>query len=138
MTKQKVGDLEMVRLSDYFTPGKFRTVSGETITRRGGISEVRVVFHIHYEFAKRLTFDYSTLLIIYGYGIMNDKLIEINGHPYVSYMGEGNLKRVSINDCGERFVMVFELRNEPDKLVAVSPDDVAELLNNCRHPQTFS
>lgn len=35
MTTEKVNDLELVKLSDYFTPGKFRTIPGTAMTDRG-------------------------------------------------------------------------------------------------------
>ena len=126
MTTEKVNDLELVKLSDYFTPGKFRTIPGTAMTDRGGITD----------FAKRLTFQFSTMLVIYGFGILNDKLIEINKSKYVGYKEENVLKRITFNDCGERIVMVLELSDAPDKLRAVTADDVEYLLNNCLHPAT--
>ena len=74
-------------------------------------------------------------LVIYGFGILNDKLIEINKSKYVGYEEENVLKRVTFNDCGQRFVMVLELSDAPDKLLAVTADEVAYLLNNCLHPR---
>ena len=136
MTTEKVNDLELVKLSDYFTPGKFRTIPGTAMTDRGGITEMKAVFNINTDFAKRLTFQFSTMLVIYGFGILNDKLIEINKSKYVGYKEENVLKRITFNDCGERFVMVLELSDAPDKLLAVTADDVEYLLNNCLHPAT--
>lgn len=136
MTTEKVNDLELVKLSDYFTPGKFRTILGTAMTDRGGITEMQAVFNINTDFAKRLTFQFSTMLVIYGFGILNDKLIEINKSKYVGYKEENVLKRITFNDCGERFVMVLELSDAPDKLLAVTADDVEYLLNNCLHPAT--
>ena len=120
MTTEKVNDLELVKLSDYFTPGKFRTIPGTAMTDRGGITEMQAVFNINTDFAKRLTFQFSTMLVIYGFGILNDKLIEINKSKYVGYKEENVLKRITFNDCGERFVMVLELSDAPDKLLAVT------------------
>ena len=136
MTTEKVNDLELVKLSDYFTPGKFRTIPGTAMTDSGGITEMQAVFNINTDFAKRLTFQFSTMLVIYGFGILNDKLIEINKSKYVGYKEENVLKRITFNDCGERFVMVLELSDAPDKLLAVTADDVEYLLNNCLHPAT--
>ena len=133
MTTEKVNDLELVKLSDYFTPGKFRTIPGTAMTDRGGITEMQAVFNINTDFAKRLTFQFSTMLVIYGFGILNDKLIEINKSKYVGYKEENG---ITFNDCGERFVMVLELSDAPDKLLAVTADDVEYLLNNCLHPAT--
>ena len=109
MTTEKVNDLELVKLSEYFTPGKFRTIPGTAMTDRGGITEMQAVFNINTDFAKRLTFQFSTMNV---------------------------LKRITFNDCGERFVMVLELSDAPDKLLAVTADDVEYLLNNCLHPAT--
>lgn len=134
MTTEKVNDLELIKLSDYFVPEKFRTVPGQLNSLVGGISEVQVIFNLHSEFTKQLTFDFSSLLIIYGYGQLSDKLKEINKHEYINFMGEGVLKRIVLNDCGERFVMVFELSDAPDMLKAVTAKEVADLLNGCRHP----
>ena len=120
MTTEKVNDLELVKLSDYFTPGKFRTIPGTAMTDRGGITEMQAVFNINTDFAKRLTFQFSTMLVIYGFGILNDKLIEINKSKYVGYKEENVLK----------------LSDAPDKLLAVTADDVEYLLNNCLHPAT--
>ena len=136
MTTEKVNDLELVKLSDYFTPGKFRTIPGTAMTDRGPNTEMQAVFNINTDFAKRLTFQFSTMLVIYGFGILNDKLIEINKSKYVGYKEENVLKRITFNDCGERFVMVLELSDAPDKLLAVTADDVEYLLNNCLHPAT--
>ena len=109
MTTEKVNDLELVKLSDYFRPEKFRIIPGSAITERGGISEMPAIFNFYSDFAKRLTFDFSSMLVIYGFGILNDKLIEINKSKYVGYEEENVLKRVTFNDCGQRFVMVLEL-----------------------------
>ena len=107
MTTEKVNDLELVKLSDYFTPGKFRTIPGTAMTDRGGITEMQAVFNINTDKSK-----------------------------YVGYKEENVLKRITFNDCGERFVMVLELSDAPDKLLAVTADDVEYLLNNCLHPAT--
>ena len=40
MTTEKVNDLELVKLSDYFRPEKLRIIPGSAITERGGISEM--------------------------------------------------------------------------------------------------
>ena len=82
MTTEKVNDLELVKLSDYFTPGKFRTIPGTAMTDRGGITEMQAVFNINTDFAKRLTFQFSTMLVIYGFGILN-------GLPDICSRGSG-------------------------------------------------
>lgn len=62
MTTEKVNDLELVKLSDYFRPEKFRIIPGSAITERGGISEMPAIFNFYSDFAKRLTFDFSSML----------------------------------------------------------------------------
>ena len=56
----------------------------------------------------------------------------------LGYEEENVLKRVTFNDCGQRFVMVLELSDAPDKLLAVTADEVAYLLNNCLIKLYFS
>lgn len=52
MTTEKVNDLELVKLSDYFTPGKFRTIPGTAMTDRGGDYRDAAVFNINTDFCK--------------------------------------------------------------------------------------
>lgn len=134
MTTEKIKDLKLVRLSDYLTPEKFRIVPRDAIDISGGITEVRVVFNLHQEFGGLLTFDYSSILVIYGYAQLNDELRKINKHKYTAVEGKGVLKRITFNDCGELFIIVFELSDAEDKLVTVRSEEVAFLLNNCLHP----
>lgn len=47
MTTEKVNDLELVKLSDYFRPEKFRIIPGSAITERGGISEMPAIFNFY-------------------------------------------------------------------------------------------
>lgn len=135
MTTEKVEDLTLVKLSDYFTSKKFRTISNDLFEGGAGISEIQVTFNIHQDFLKKLTYKGPSSLRIYGFALMNDKLKELNGAPYVDYNGGGKLKSVTFNDCGELFIMVFESKDQKsDVLYSVKTEDVADLLNNCRHP----
>jgi hypothetical protein len=134
MTTEKIKDLKLVRLSDYFIPEKFRIVPRDAIDIRGGMTEVQVIFNLHQKFTNLLTFDYSSILVIYGYAQLNDELRKINKHMYMSIEGKGVLKRVTFNDCGELFIIIFELADSQDKLVTVKAEEVAFLLNNCMHP----
>ena len=106
MTTEKVNDLELVKLSDYFTPGKFRTIPGTAMTDRGGITEMQAVFNINTDFAKRLTFQFSTMLVIYGFGILNDKLIEINNHSFSFRKGSSPICRKFIRLCKKHDVRI--------------------------------
>lgn len=134
MTTEKIKDLKLVRLSDYFIPEKFRIVPRDAIDIRGGMTEVQVIFNLHQKFTNLLTFDYSSILVIYGYAQLNEELRKINKHMYMSIEGKGVLKRITFNDCGELFIIIFELADSQDKLVTVKAEEVAFLLNNCMHP----
>ncbi|MCQ2572777.1 MAG: hypothetical protein MJ182_02650 [Treponema sp.] len=134
MTTEKVSDMEMIKLSDYFVPQTFRTVSTELLGQSGGITEVSVIFHIHGDFAKQLYFNYSGVLTLYGFGHLNDTLKAINQADYMHYGKPGLIDKVSMNDCGDVFIMVIELKNGEKILKKVPTSEVKLLLNSCRHP----
>lgn len=134
MTTENVNSMELVPLSDYFTPKKFRLIPDDALTRRGGITEVQVVFNLHKDFTKKLNFPCSSMLILYGYAIMSERLTELNGSAYTTPKNSANLRKIELNDCGERFVMVISLAQEKEILYAVTADEVAALLNQCLHP----
>ena len=134
MTTEKVNDLELVKLSDYFTPGKFRTIPGTAMTDRGGITEMQAVFNINTDFAKRLTFQFSTMQ-----STTSVRSIPTSSHARQSSSAITLKQRwVSVfkESCLQDIVMVLELSDAPDKLLAVTADDVEYLLNNCLHPAT--
>lgn len=136
MVDIKVGELDFVKLSDYLTPGKFRTVDSKIAKLEGGISEVRVIFNLHDKFTKNLSFYHSNINVIYGFGIMQKELIKVNKGKY-SYRylrNPGIVTRISINDCGDRFVMVIERKEMNEILYAITVEEVENLLNNCIHP----
>lgn len=134
MVEKLMKDNELVDLNDYLIPEKFRTVRDEGMLIDGGITEVKVVVNMHDKFAKQLTFDVSTMYVIYGFGVMTEKVKEINRSKYASYYGDGILRKITLNDCGERFLMVFDLgKSAPDMVLSVSAEQVKNLLNNCIH-----
>lgn len=134
MVEKLMKDNELVDLYDYLIPEKFRTVRDEGMLSEGGISEVKVVINMHDKFAKQLTFEVSTMNVIYGFGIMTEKVREINRSRYASYYGDGILKKITLNDCGERFLMVFDLgKYAPDIVLSVNAEQVKNLLDNCIH-----
>lgn len=135
MTSEKIKDLKLVKLSDYLTPEKFRIVPRDAIDVPGGISEVQVILYLHENFTKRLTFNFSSIMVIYGFARLNEELKALNKYEYTTSQGKGVLKRITLNDCGDVFIMVFELSDSQDKLVTVKAEDVAFLLNNCMHPK---
>lgn len=134
MTSEKVNDLEIVSLSDYFEPKKFRLVLADASFIRGGISEVPVNFNFHPDFIKKLDFKTNNLQSLYGWAIMGEKLKEINGGPYYSAKRGGVLKDVELNDSGELWIMKLETFDGKIKLYAVKENEVLHLLNNCRVP----
>lgn len=134
MTTEKVNDLEIIRLAEYFDSKKFRLVLADASFIRGGISEIPVDFNFHPDFIKKLNFKTNNLQTLYGFAIMGDKLKEINGSPYYSPKRGGKLKEIELNDSGELWIMKFETFDGKIKLYAVHEEEVLTLLNNCRVP----
>lgn len=134
MTSEKVNDLEVVNLADYFDPKKFRLVFADASFVRCGISEVPVNFNFHPDLIKKLDFKTHNLQTLYGFAIMGEKIQEINKSPYYSPKRGGVLKDVELNDSGELWIMKFETFDGKIKLYAVKENDVLHLLNNCRVP----
>ena len=75
---------ECIELLKSFRGGKQFSLNSYTTW----VSVYRKIFNFYSDFAKRLTFDFSSMLVIYGFGILNDKLIEINKSKYVGYEEE--------------------------------------------------
>ncbi len=134
MTSEKVNDLEVVELFDYFSPEYFRIVPAEVKNDPCGITEIPVIMNLHYEFAKKLVFNQSSLQAVYGFARLEKKLAELNGSTKSRGEGEHLLKYVEINDCGDLFTMILEFRAGTKKFLALKAGQVLELLNNCRHP----
>lgn len=132
-----IKDIPKGSLSDFFSPASFRTVDEDALGCPGGITEVFVIFYLHEKFTKRLTFSYSSALVIYGFARMNEKLMELNKDKY-NTSSKGSLEKITCNDSGEVFIMNFEYRDGTESQLLVSPDDVAELLNHCIHPNLIS
>jgi hypothetical protein len=135
MTAENIKDLKLVKLNYYLTPEKFRTVPRDAVDVPGGISEVQVIFYLHENFMEKLTFDHSSIMVLYGYARLNDVLRKINKYEYTTKQGKGVLKRIVLNDCSEVFIMVFEVSDSEDKLVTVKAEEVLHLLNDCMHPE---
>lgn len=134
MTTEKVNDLEIVHLVEYFEPSKFRLVAADAAHISGGISEVPVYINIHPDFAKELTFDTNNLQQFFGFAIMGPKLRELNDADYYSPKRGGKLKLVEFNDCGELWIIKFEYFDESKKLYAFHKEDIVQILNYCRKP----
>lgn len=134
MTTEKVSDLELIKLSDYFNPMYFRLVPADASKVPGGISEVPVYINIHPDFAKSLNFITNNLHSFFAFAIMSPKVKEINKSNYYSPSRGGCLKLVELNDCGELWIVKFEFFDETKKLYAVKKEELPPLLNRCRKP----
>ncbi|MDY2842962.1 MAG: hypothetical protein SOT81_03135 [Treponema sp.] len=134
MTTEKVNDLEVVDLSEYFDPRKFRLVPADASFLKGGISEIPVNFNFHPDFIKKLGFKINNLQTLYGFSIMGDRLKEMNKSPYYSPKRGGILKEAELNDAGELWILKFETFDGKISLFAAKEAQVLNLLNNCRIP----
>ena len=135
MTSEKINDLEIVNLSDYFDSKLVRLIPADAVTSSGGISEIPVTFNIHAELNKKLNFETKKLQQLYGFAIITKKIKEINESPYYPDKKEGKLRFIELNDCGEVWILKFEFLDDTTKLYAVKSEEVIKLLNNCRKPQ---
>ena len=135
MTSEKINDLEIVNLSDYFDSKLVRLIPADAVTSSGGISEIPVTFNIHAELNKKLNFETKKLQQLYGFAIITKKIKEINESPYYPNKKEGKLRFIELNDCGDVWILKLEFLDDTTKLYAVKSDEVIQLLNNCRKPQ---
>ncbi|MCI5541800.1 MAG: hypothetical protein MR385_06840 [Treponema berlinense] len=135
MTSEKINDLEIVNLSDYFDSKLVRLIPADAVTSSGGISEIPVTFNIHAELNKKLNFETKKLQQLYGFTIITKKIKEINESPYYPNKKEGKLRFIELNDCGDVWILKLEFLDDTTKLYAVKSDEVIQLLNNCRKPQ---
>lgn len=134
MTTEKVNDLELINLSEYFDSKKFRLVPADVAHIPGGISEVPVTINIHPEFVNQLSFDTKNLQHFSAFGIMTKKVRDINESDYYSPERKGKLKLIELNDCGNLWIIKFEFFDETKKLYSLKMEDVSKLLNSCRRP----
>lgn len=135
MTSEKINDLEIVNLSDYFDSKLVRLIPADAVTSSGGISEIPLTFNIHAEVQKKLNFETKKLQQLYGFTIITKKIKEINESPYYPNKKEGKLRFIELNDCGDVWILKLEFLDDTTKLYAVKSDEVIQLLNNCRKPQ---
>ena len=135
MTSEKINDLELVNLSDYFDSRLVRLIPADAVTSSGGISEIPVTFNIHAELNKKLNFETKKLQQLYGFTIITKKIKEINESQYYPTKKEGKLRFIELNDCGDVWILKLEFLDDTTKLYAVKSDEVIQLLNNCRKPQ---
>lgn len=134
MTTEKVSDLDLIKLADYFDPKCFRLVPADAASVPGGISEVPVHINIHPEFEKYLKFDTKHLQQFFAFAIMGEELKKINKSDFYSPVRGGTLKLIELNDCGELWIIKFEYFDDTQKLYAVKKEEIPPVLNNCRKP----
>ncbi len=125
----KNDDVVFGSLKDYFDPEKFRIVRDDGIFIDGGISEIKVVINLTDSFAKSLSYYKDALSVVFGYAIMSEKLREVN---QARYPKDGILKKVTMNDWGDKFAMILELDRGENPVVYIKPAEVKTLLEECR------
>ncbi len=117
-----------VRLEDYIPAKLFRTVHRTEAEMPGGITEVRVIIDIERPLAKKLSFRTSSSGRILGFVRMNDLLKSIN-----TKTDKGStIRRITVNDWGNKALMVIEMENDNEKAFFVPIAQLRELLENCR------
>ena len=98
MTSEKINDLELVNLSDYFDSRLVRLIPADAVATSGGISEIPLTFNIHTEVQKKLNFETKKLQQLYGFAIITKKIKEINESPYYPDKKEGKLRFIELNE----------------------------------------
>jgi hypothetical protein len=124
---------EQAVLSDYIPAEKFRTILPEYRRMEGGYSEIPVEIHMKPPFAKTLSFKVGWDEIVYGFVRDKKSILAKLG-------GMSEVKLITISDWDDCFMMIFEGSEDKDeKRLSVTPDEVRELLENCRRvPEQMS
>lgn len=134
MTTEKLDDLELKPLSDFFAADYFRIIPVDAVDIPCGLSELPVIFNVHYILSKEIKYNQTDLQQIYGYTRIIKKTAEINNS---TTRGKGLIKKIYVNDSGDLSIIVFEMKDETKKLYSVKSSEVLDLLNNCRMPNRF-
>ena len=124
-----------VKLEDYIPVKLFRTVHRTESDLPGGITEIKVIIDIERPLARKLSFRTSSSGRIHGFVRMNALLMSIN-----TKKDHGStVRRITINDWGNKALMVIEMENDEEMPFFVSTQDLIDLLENCRRaPQQFT
>lgn len=124
-----------VKLEDYIPVKLFRTVHRTESDLPGGITEIKVIIDIERPLARKLSFRTSSSGRIHGFVRMNALLKSINTKKDHGY----TVRRITINDWGNKALMVIEMENDEEIPFFVSTQDLIDLLENCRRaPQQFT
>lgn len=117
-----------VKLEDYIPVKLFRTVHRTEADLPGGITEIRVIIDIERPLARKLSFRTSSSGRIHGFVRMNALLKSIN-----TKQDRGStVRRITINDWGNKALMIIEMENDEEMPFFVSAQDLINLLENCR------
>lgn len=124
-----------VKLEDYIPVKLFRTVHRTESDLPGGITEIKVIIDIERPLARKLSFRTSSSGRIHGFVRMNALLKSIN----TKKDNGSTVRRITINDWGNKALMVIEMENDEEIPFFVSTQDLINLLENCRRaPQQFT
>ncbi len=124
-----------VKLEDYIPVKLFRTVHRTESDLPGGITEIKVIIDIERPLARKLSFRTSSSGRIHGFVRMNALLKSINTKKDHA----STVRRITINDWGNKALMVIEMENDEETPFFVSTQDLIDLLENCRRaPQQFT
>ncbi len=114
------------KLSDYITPGSFRTISEEMRSIPMGISEFAVEIHLKQKIKSRLSFKTPWDGVLYGCARGKSELkkkLELSSDIHTAYL----------IDWDDKFLFLLELENSAERpVVYVKSTDIADLLENCR------
>lgn len=134
MTTEKLNDLKQVPLTNFFLADYFRIIPVDAVDVPCGLSELPVVFNVHYKLSKEIKFNQTDLQQLYGYTRIINQIVDIN---QCSTKDKGLIKKICVNDSGDLSIVVFEMKDDSKQLYAVKSEEVLNLLNNCRMPNRF-
>lgn len=124
-----------VKLEDYIPVKMFRTVHRTEAELPGGITEIKVVIDIERPLAKKLSFKTSSSGRIHGFVRMNELLKSVN----TKVDNGSTVRRITLNDWGNRALMVIEMEDDSEKAFFVPISQLIDLLENCRKaPQQYA
>ena len=124
-----------VKLEDYIPVKMFRTVHRTEAELPGGITEIKVVVDIERPLAKKLSFKTSSSGRIHGLVRMNELLKSVN----TKVDNGSTVRRITLNDWGNRALMVIEMEDDSEKAFFVPISQLIDLLENCRKaPQQYA
>lgn len=124
-----------VKLEDYIPVKMFRTVHRTEAELPGGITEIKVVIDIERQLAKKLSFKTSSSGRIHGFVRMNELLKSVN----TKVDNGSTVRRITLNDWGNRALMVIEMEDDSEKAFFVPISQLIDLLENCRKaPQQYA